>query len=109
MQDRPEHLIGEVLGAREFKNMWRDEIAAGCDAGEMYARLLGHACDMRIELLLCLGVDYRSDMGGGIVDIAELQLARCADGHLDVAVGAVVLHEQEPQLRAARPGAAKRR
>ena len=56
-----------------------------------------------------LGIDHRADMGGGICGIADLQLARGARDHLDHAVGDVVLHEQQPQRRAALAGGAERR
>ena len=89
--------------------MRRDVIALGCGAREMHPRLLLHARDMRIQPLLGLGIDHRPDMGGGIGRIADLQFARGARDHLDHAVGDVVLHEQQPQRRAALAGRTKRR
>ena len=64
---------------------------------------------MRLQPLLCLGIDHRPDMGGGIARVADRKFARGARDHLDHAVGDVVLHEQQPQRRAALAGGAERR
>ncbi len=109
MQDRSEHFFGQLIRAGQFEQMRRHVVAGGRGCGQMHPRRLGHARDMCVEALLGLIVDHGSDMGCGIAGIAELQLARGAGNHLDHAVGDVVLHEQQPQCRAALAGGAKRR
>ncbi len=64
---------------------------------------------MRVQPRLGLGVDHGADMGRGIGGVADLQFARGARDHLDHAVGDVLLHEQEPQRRAALARGTERR
>ena len=64
---------------------------------------------MRVQPFLGLGVDHRSDLNGGIADVADPQFAGSARDHLDHAVGDVVLNEQQAQRRAALAGRAERR
>ena len=51
--------------------MRRDEAALGRSAGKVQPRLALHPRDMRIEALLGLGVDHRTDMGRDIAGIAD--------------------------------------
>ena len=73
----------------------------------MHLRLTLHAGDMRIELVLRLAVDHRTDMGRDVARIGDLQLARIAGDHLDHAVGHVLLHAEQAQRRAALAGGAE--
>ncbi len=109
MQHRAEYFLGKLTGIGQFENMRGDIIAAGGDTREMHPCLLFHAGDMRIQPLLCLGIDHRTDMRGGICGIADDEFARRTCDHLDHAVGDVVLNEQQPQRRAALAGGTKRR
>ena len=88
--------------------MRRDEAALRRGTGKVQPCLVLHSRDVRVEPLLGLGVDHRADMGRDVSGIADLQLARRARDHLDHAVGDVLLHEQQPQRRAALAGRSER-
>ena len=64
---------------------------------------------MRVQPRLGLGIDHGADMGRGIGGVADLQFAGGARDHLDDAIGDVLLHEQQPQRRAALARGAERR
>ncbi len=82
-------------------------MAAGSGACEMHASLSLHSRNMRLEPLLCVGIDHRPDMNRRIAQVADLKFARGARYHLDHAPGDVVLHEHQAQRRAALAGGAK--
>ena len=75
----------------------------------MHPRLFLHACDMRLQPLLGFGVDHRPDMRGEVARVADPKFTGGARDHLDHAVGDIVLHQQQPQRRAALAGGAERR
>ena len=73
----------------------------------MHARVPRHAGDVRLQPRLRFGVDRRPDMRSGIARIAQFQLRRGAGQHGDDLVRHILLHREQPQRRAALPGAAE--
>ena len=109
MQDRPEHFLGQILGAGQLEHV-RGHVAAlrGGAAGEMHRfRLPLHRRDMRLQPLFRLRVDDRADMNGEIARITQPQFAGGACDHGDHAIGHILLHEEQAQGRAALAGGAE--
>ena len=76
---------------------------------EQLARLMPHARLVLLERGLRLLVDHRADIGRIVERIADHELARRAEQHVDHAPGHVLLQEQHAQRRAALPGAVEGR
>ena len=99
-------------GAVELDDGRRDIGAGGRQSAAPSARNAPrrrrvHARRSSFRACLGLGVDHRADMGRELARVADLQLARRADDHLDHAVGDVVLQTEQPQRRAALAGGAE--
>ena len=76
---------------------------------EQLARLVPHARLVLLERLFRLGVDHRPDIGRVVERIADDELARRAEQHVDHAPRHVLLEEQHAQRRAALAGAVEGR
>ena len=68
-----------------------------------------HARFVLLERCLRLGVDHRADIGRVVERIADHELARRAEQHVDHAPGHVLLEEEHAERRAALAGAVEGR
>ena len=94
---------GDEMAGRCCRGVQRDRQAPDAET------LLLHRRHMALDDVLGVGVDHRTDVSCQITRVADLELLRRALQHLEQPIGAIVLHAQKPQRRAALTAAIKSR
>ncbi|MNL43470.1 hypothetical protein D3C87_1659840 [compost metagenome] len=69
--------------------------------------LITHGLNVFFNTSFGFGVDYRADIYGQALRVAETAFSHCAFQHLDYTVGGIFLQTEYAQRRAALPGAVK--